>query len=361
MQDMLLEKSRDVLLDCCLENGAIIAANTDRPDYPHLVQSYRYVWPRDAAYICYALGILGIKEQQAGFFRWLGRAEGLRENGLLFQNYYTNGRKRWLAFQPDQNGSVLWALHNFIKKYPEYAGEFTPLAKLLADGLCRAWNGEHFNLVAQDLWEIFYAYPEMNTTLTYSLAACAHGLKCAYEIVHDKRYIDIRNQMTEKIDRSCIGGIFARRCGISNDMRPDISLLGLVWPFSVLSADDDRVRKTVMNIHKNLEKNGLFFRFQYDDYDCFRYEGNDARRGAGTWPIGSFWMSIFYSMMGDRKKAAGYFSNVTRMLDKNRNIPEQVFDNEIQVSVKPLAWSHAMHVIAASFLHNGDSGSGNQH
>gem|GEM_PF-1330418 len=31
-------------------------------------------------------------------------------------------------------------------------------------------------------------------------------------------------------------------------------------------------------------------------------------------------------------------------------IPEQIFDNEIQVSVSPLLWSHAMFVIASGVL-----------
>ena len=31
-------------------------------------------------------------------------------------------------------------------------------------------------------------------------------------------------------------------------------------------------------------------------------------------------------------------------------IPEQIFDNDIQVSVSPLAWSHVMFLIAGRFL-----------
>jgi len=350
----LIEKSKKVLLDCCLPNGAIIAANTDRPDYPHQVQSYRYVWPRDAAYICYALELLELKEPQLRFFRWLARAEDLEQTGLLFQNYYTNGRKRWIAFQPDQNGGVLWALNNFIKKNPEHKKRLVPMMKLLADGLCKVWDKDHFSQVTQDLWEEFFTYPEMKTTITYSLAACAHGLKCANEIQSNKKYVEVSKQMRDKIQSSYHKNAFIRRSGIVNDYRPDISVLGLVWPFGIFDAKDDKMRNTVVLIHKTLEKDGHFHRYQFDDYDCFKYQGTDARRGAGTWPIGNFWMSIYYHLKDDKNKAKEYHDNVLKRLDKNLNIPEQLFDNNIQVAVKPLAWSHAMCIIA-SYLRNEDS------
>jgi len=334
--------SKQVLLDCCLENGAIVAANTDRADYPHMVQSYRYVWPRDAAYICHALEILGCTKEQAAYFRWLSRAEDI-ETGLLFQNYYTNGRKRWISFQPDQNGSILWVLHGLIAKHSEFKREFLPLVRLLADGLCKVWDKDHFTNVTQDLWEEFFVYPELKTTHTYSLAACSAGLLCAYALTDKKKYQDTAKEMKAKIERS-FDQIYLRRFGMKKDDRPDISLLGLVWPFNIIKPQ--KLKTTVDYIHKNLEKDGMFFRYKYDDYDCYKYQGTDARRGAGTWPIGSFWMSIYYNKLGDAKKAKYYYDKIIENLDKNQNIPEQFFDNNIQVSVKPLAWSHAMQVIA---------------
>jgi glucoamylase len=355
----LVEKSREVLLDCCLRNGAIVAANSDREDYPHTVQSYRYVWPRDAAYICYALEILGGKEcidAQAAFFRWLSRAEDLSETGILFQNYYTHGRKRWLAFQPDQNGSVLWALHNFVTKHPEHKQEFMGLAKLLSEGLCRAWQKDHFNLVAQDLWETFYTYPELKTTFTYSLAACSRGLRCAAELGNGESWVDmassVAEEMQKKIDASFGSkeNSFLRRAGSINDPRPDASLLGLAWPFAICGAEDGRMIGTVNRIKDRLEKNGGIYRYEYDDYDGFRYQGTDAFRGAGAWPIGNFWMSIYYARLGKKKDAENYFTWVLERLDKNMNIPEQIFENKELVSVKPLAWSHAMLIVAAKEL-----------
>ena len=355
--DALLKKSKEVLLDCCLPNGAIIAANSDRPDYPHTVQSYRYVWPRDAAYICQALDILGCADEQLAFFRWLPRAEGLMETGLLFQNYYTNGRKRWLALQPDQNGTVLWALCSFISKHPGQRDELMPLAKLLADGICSIWDRDHFSSVTQDLWEEGYTYPEMKSTFTYSLAACARGLICAHELLADDRHRSVAEEMKAKINAS-FEKVFLRRTGIRDDRRPDISVLGLVWPFAIVPADDRRIRNTVDMLHKELEEDGLFYRAKYDDYDSFRYQGTDGRRGAGTWPIAGFWMAKYYQALGNPNRAEKIISAILKRLDSHMNIPEQMFSNQIQASVKPLAWSHAMYV---SCLGNADASPSYQH
>jgi glucoamylase len=346
----LTETSREVLRDCCCANGAIVAANSDRTDYPHQVQSYRYVWPRDAAFICASLDHLDCVDEQLGFFRWLARAEDLKEKGLLFQNYYTNGRKRWLAFQPDQNGSVLWALTEFMERHPEHRKVLTSLVTLLADGICSIWDTDHFTLITQDLWEESYTYPELGTTFTYSLAACCHGLRCADRMQATKRWTEVALQMKKKIDVSYVDGRFLRRAGLVNDLRPDISLLGLVWPWCIYAPDDEKMKRTIGSIQKELAHNKGFYRYKYDDYDCFEFKGTDARRGAGTWPIGNYWMAICAAMAGDKKKGRSLIDAVSARLDKNMLIPEQLFDNDIQVSVKPLAWSHAMQVIAENIL-----------
>jgi glucoamylase len=338
------EKTKEVLMGCCCANGAIVAADSDRPDYPNQVQSYRYVWPRDAAYTCVALDMLGLHDRSYSFFKWLERAEGLKETGLLFQNYYTNGRKRWLSFQPDQNGTVLWALHEHISKHGLRKEELMPLVRLVADGICQVWDSDHFTVVSQDLWEEFNAYPEQKTTITYSVAACCYGLALANEMEPNPRWKGVSDQMRARIMQSVSDGRFVRRYGHAKDMRADISLLGLAWPFSIVAPDDPLMEATVVALKSALRHAGGYFRYEFDDYDSFRYQGTDARRGAGIWPIASFWMAKYHRMRDEHKHADACIDAVISRLDESQNIPEQLFDDPVQVSVKPLAWSHAMYL-----------------
>ena len=84
----LLDSSKDVILDCTLENGGIVAANSSKEYYSKDAKNYFYVWPRDGAYNCMAADVVGINYIQEKFFTWLSdRAEGWEETGLFYEKY----------------------------------------------------------------------------------------------------------------------------------------------------------------------------------------------------------------------------------------------------------------------------------
>jgi len=199
----LIESSKLVFRQCQLETGAIVAANSDLNIYPKDVQNYRYVWPRDVSFILAAADLLKIKGMHEPFYNWLmERAEDFSESGLLFQNYYPNGPKRWMGFQPDQNGSVLWSIHSHCRDNLEDAKKHEPLIRKLADGILSVWNGRHFTIISQDLWEENYAYPKFEQNHTYALAACSHGLRLADEILKEEKYRKASEEMKKAIEGS---------------------------------------------------------------------------------------------------------------------------------------------------------------
>jgi GH15 family glucan-1,4-alpha-glucosidase len=69
------------------------------------------------------------------------------------------------------------------------------------------------------------------------------------------------------------------------------------------------------------------------------------KKGAGYWPVLNFWLAICLFEAGEKDKARQYYNKVLEDV-KGAFLPEQVFKNNIQVSVSPLCWSHAMFVIA---------------
>ena len=74
------------------------------------------------------------------------------------------------------------------------------------------------------------------------------------------------------------------------------------------------------------------------------------KKGAGYWPLLNFWLSIVLSQMNRKDESMRYFQKVLADLNGKQYIPEQIFDNNIQVSVLPLCWSHSMFVMAAEEL-----------
>ena len=346
----LIETSREVIRDAVLDNGAIVAANTDKPYYPREAADYRYVWPRDACFTALAAEQLGIPAVDR-FLRWLEtKPEDFQKDKLLFSNYSTNGRIGSMGrlFQPDQTGTVLWMIYTFCNGDAGTAEPYKKLIELACDGLIEAWNKTYFLPNTVDLWEDGFrkTSSRVENNFTYSIAACSRGLSCAHELFPHKPWKQAADQMRKKVleayDRP--RGYFLRNHGKIDDPNIDASLLGLAWPFEIVDATDDRMTSTIVTIERVLADNdGGIHRFQFDYFDS---EGT-AWEGGGAWPVLNSWMAIVLERGGDHAHAQEFFNWVVDHAD--RYIPEQVF-HDYRIGISPLVWSHAMFVLAAKEL-----------
>lgn len=347
--EILIKSSKDVFLGCSLKNGAIVASNTDNPHYPKNVANYRWVWPRDAAFVIYAANLLGITSIQKPFLRWLlERAELFRETGMLFQNYATHGIRQGSQYQPDQAGALLWAICEIFKK--EKADNLVDkVVTLLANGICNNWNGKCFSGVVFDLWEERCTTPNLKENFIYTLASCSFGLRKAYERLKEKRWLKISKQMQRIVEKAGkIFGYYLRSYGKISDKRIDASLLALAWPFEIVKKD--RILENTVNLiqRKLLTELGIK-RYEHDEYGDLVEYNFYLRKGAGGWPLLTFWYCIALHKLGRKEKARKAFESYLGKI-KGKYIPEQIFKERFRKSVTPLAWSHAMFVIAAKEL-----------
>jgi glucoamylase len=379
-----LRTSGQVIKDSSLENGAIIAADSGKSVYPAGVQNYRFVWIRDASYICIAADILGLRDIPERFFDWcLNRAEGFPQNGIFHNAYNVNGtingtlispaelkvprklQQRYLnithfgtQFQPDQNGILLLAIAHHIKHFGigDLSG-YKKIVQLTADGLCRFWKKDHFIQSYFDLWEERCILPNQKRHHTYSLAVCIAGLHAAIELWGKKKiWLQTEKQMWSIFSEMChaqttkIPRTYSRLS--SNDRAmdvPDASLLGLIYPARLLNPLDEKMQATVARIiAKNTIDNGGLIRYPNDVYCGGVKNGWVTLTGAGAWPILSFWMAIYFCLCGDRKNALKHFYWPLERAGKY--LPEQIFTKRGKYSISPLVWSAAMFIIAADFL-----------
>ncbi len=348
--EKLLNTSKQVISDCCLENGAIVAANSTMPYYPKEAKNYFYVWPRDASYVCLAADAIGLKDIQENFFIWLSsRAEDWKETGLFYEKYYPNGLKALKKFQPDEVSIVLLAVYNHFKNDLSKAEKYKKLVINSAQGICKVWRNDHFIIPTNDLWEERLTFPDLKDNFSYSLAACASGFLSANKLFPNKEYVKTANRMKLCLINSARKeGNFFRSFGKLDDKRIDASLLGLIWPFNIVRADSALAEKTIKLIENKLVEDYGVYRHEHDDYDGWMFEKHFRNKGAGYWPLLNFWMSIVLNKMGQRNKALKYYNKVIN--STNKFIPEQVFNNNIQKSVSPLCWSHAMFILASKEL-----------
>jgi GH15 family glucan-1,4-alpha-glucosidase len=348
----MVQVTQELIKDCAMGNGGIVAANSTKSYFPANAKNYFYVWPRDAAYTCLAADIMGMIELQKNFFKWcLTFAEGFRKNGLFYEKYYPNGLKALMNFQPDQTGAVLNAACNYYKHHHSEVTdpEINELITLAANGICRVWNGIHFTEVANDLWEERLCFPDLEENFTYSLASCIKGLRCANEIIPTANWFTTAEEMKKRLDNH-FDGFYVRSYGKLPDKRIDASIIGLIYPFEIYDVNDPKIVASVKEIENRLVFNGGVHRYEHDEYDGWMYEGKHMKKGAGAWPLLNFWLSIYYALKNDEEKAKEYYFWVLDKIKDSFYIPEQIFDNDLQVSVSPLLWSHIMFFLATKHL-----------
>ncbi len=345
----MIASSRDVIRDAVLDNGAIVAANTDKPYYPREAADYRFVWPRDACFTALAAAKLGLPAIER-FLRWLtDKPEDFKKDHLLYSNYSTNGRIGSMGrmFQPDQMGTVLWTIGEYAGNDRDRAIPFRELIERLSEGLIAAWNKTFFLPNTVDLWEDGFRQTSsrVENNFTYSLAACSRGLLTANELFPNKLWKQTALQMEKVMNEAYDAkrGYFLRNHGKIDDPNIDASVLGLTWPFDMVEPNDERFISTVQKIERALVVDGGVHRFQFDYFDS---EGS-AWEGGGAWPVLNFWMAIVLNRMGDRAKAEAYFQWVVDRVEKY--IPEQIFQ-DFRIGISPLVWSHSMFILAANEL-----------
>jgi GH15 family glucan-1,4-alpha-glucosidase len=295
---------------------------------------------------------LKLKNIQENFFSWcLDHAEGFEANGLFYEKYYPNGLKAGSRFQPDQSGTLLFAIwHHFSRVQMDIRqSKYGELLVKTANGLCSFWDRDHFFVNTNDLWEERICFPDLHENFSYSLAACIKGLECATELMPNAEWLQVAREMKSRLDLHFVD-YFVRSFGDIPDQRIDASVLGLVYPFNIYDPDDPRIIATIQEIEDKLSVNGGIHRYEHDEYDGWMLNGEHRRKGAGAWPLLNLWLSVYFHRKGEDGKAADYFHWVSDRIKEDHFIPEQVFENDIQVSVSPLLWSHAMFVIASGEL-----------
>jgi len=346
----LIESSREAIQDCQLENGAIVAANSDKDYYPENVANYRFVWPRDAAYTMYAEKILGMDELEERFIQWLhDRAEGFEESGLIFHRYATNGPRDTdfgHQYQPDQAAALLWSI---LETNPELNETQRETIHLLGDGLWDQWQEDGFVQDTHDLWEERTAYHEKNENFTYTLASCSKALYLAADRMDEQKWRKAADSMREELLNHADNdhGYYYRSCGDVCDRSIDASVLGLVWPFDVVD-QDEKLHNSLQRMEDKLMTDRGLMRYEGDMYDGIVHHTGYLSKGAGAWPLLTFWYVKALALMERREKAEKIFREQLEQLE-GRHIPEQIFEDDRE-GIKPLAWSHSMFVIAAEEL-----------
>jgi glucoamylase len=319
-------------------SGSVIAAPELDPAFTYS-GGYGFVWGRDLAFIVLAFLAAGRDDLARPALRWLPTAQ--EPEGLWLQRHWTNGSlaPSWCRHQLDETGAILFAYDAAWRQLRDGAldAELWPSAQRAADFLLGTIEQDGLPVATADLWE------EREGRHAFTAASIVGGLRAAAEMArrHEpplaERYEAAAEVVRAAIERELWSDFHGRYLRTLGDPTLDVSLLGLAWPFAAVDPGGERMRATVAALREELGCPAGSLR---------RYDG-DTYAGGNRWVLAALWLGLWHRQAGDDEGLQRALAYALQAQTKLGLLPEQVTDDGEPAWVVPLAWSHAMLLLAA--------------
>lgn len=339
------------------ERGAVMASlDSSLRNHPQ-DDAYNFCWPRDSFYILWPLVRLGYHDELLRFADFASKS--IHEDGFLYHKYRADGSlgSTWLPYvhpdgsvhppiQTDETAGVLFLLGQYYRQTNDQAfvvNYYAPLVEPMANFLAGYVDGEGLPRPSYGPWEHHFLTHTYTTALTYAALVEAAELADAYG-----RTVD-----AERWRRAASAMQRASRCfynsdeayfykGFSRaengekmfDTTLDVSSLYGVFMFGLFDIDDESVSGGLETVRRRLGKDGLFSRFEGDDY----FSTPDS---PNLWPVASLWMAQIALERDEVELARQSIDAVRQLALISGVLPEQVRRDQTPVSLAPLVWSHA--------------------
>lgn len=318
--------------------GAVIAAPELDPDGVHS-GGYGFVWARDLAYLTLAFLAAGRSDLAGRALRWFPAAQ--EPGGIWLQRHWTDGSvaPSWCVHQLDETATVLFAYEAAWRELGDDVldTELWPSARAAASFLLGELDNGGLPRETADLWE------ERDGRHAYTAASFVGGLRAAATMAerHEPKlateYAAAADDVSKALEHCFWSEEHGRYLRTRGDATVDVSLLGLAWPFKAVDPAGERMRATAVAVERELGTPGGGILRYSDD----RYAGGNA------WVLATLWLGLWQRQIGHaagHERALAYAERVATPLGL---LAEQVSDDGRPAWVLPLAWSHAMFVLAA--------------
>ena len=370
-----------------VDNEGGILASIDSDMLQHGLDTYSYVWMRDASYSAMALDAAGDGNVAKHFFEFCQST--VTNDGYFLHKYLPDGSfgSSWhpwilndtyqLPIQEDETALVLIALERHYRHSRDLEfleRVFSSLVDRMADFMVN-YRDPKTGLpnASYDLWE------EKRGTSTYTASAVYGALMAAASIAktlgkqhHETRWRDAASSVasaTMSILWDEKRGVFYKMVHLEGekvayDQTIDISSAYGVFAFGVLPADDSRLvrafENTVRVLSEGVEAGG-FPRYEGDQYYRNRFGdiapavSNTGASGHGIagnpWIVTTLWYAEYLIARAktdaDLDAVRKIFDWVVKHALRSGVIPEQLDAKTGEpLSAMPLAWSHSGYVQA---------------
>jgi glucoamylase len=320
------------------DTGAVIAAPELDPEFERS-GGYGFVWGRDLAFIVLAFLAAGRDDLAKRALRWLPGAQ--EPEGLWLQRHWTDGSlaPSWCRHQLDETGAILFAYEAAWRQLRDETLDLDlwPSARRAADFLLGTIEADGLPVATADLWEEREGRHAFTAAAVYGGLRAAAAMSRRHEPPLAEGYEAAAEVVREAIERELWSDFHGRYLRSLADPTLDVSLLGLAWPFQAVDPAGERMRATIAALQAELG---------CEAGSMLRYAG-DTYAGGNRWVLAALWLGLWQRQVGD---AAGLERALEYALSAQTNLgllPEQVTKDGDPAWVVPLAWSHAMLLLAA--------------
>jgi glucoamylase len=368
----LYRRSLLVIHTQCDRGGAVLAANDSDVQWGHN-DHYSYMWPRDSAFVCDAMGRAGFPEITTRFLRFAH--DTIKEEGYFLHKYNPDGSlaSLWhpwvrdgrpqLPIQEDETALVIWLVARHYERTRDLEltrAVYRRLVAQPAEFLLRFRDpATSLPLPSFDLWE------ERQGVFTFTCAAVHAGLTAAAELANlfneqerRTRWLDAAAALREAMVRHLwleTEGRFARGLVLVDGAAENALVLDptvdasafATFHLGVFSPSSAMVESTMQTIREKLWVQtdvGGIARYENDAY--YKISGEERRVPGNPWILCTLWLAEHAIAR------AGSVAELQSALDLVRwarskaatslVLPEQIDPYDGQpLSVAPLTWSHA--------------------
>ncbi len=353
-----------------VDGGIIASCDSDMLQWG--LDTYSYVWPRDAAYAALTFDRAGDTSVARRFFEFC--RDVVTDEGYFMHKYLPdkslgsswhpwvrNGHTQ-LPIQEDETAIVVVALarHFETSRDLEFLEKmYTPLVEKTADFMVAYREKDtHLPKPSYDLWERKPGSSTYTSSAVYgALLAAADLSRTLGKDTHEARYREAAREVREGIlahlwdDKTgmFINMIDPDKGANSRDTTVDISSVYGIFAFGVLPADDAKLARaweqSVRTLSRGVRIGGLA-RFEGDEY--YRIEGEAP---GNPWFLTTLWYAEYLTARAKTKadlvRVREIFDWVVRLALPSGVLSEQLnpYTGE-QVCAAPLAWAHAEYVNA---------------
>ncbi len=293
--------------------------------------AYPYVWPRDAVYAAVALAKTGHTIEARNVYNFLRetcfRGTESWGKGFFNQKYTTDGYIVWSSPQVDETAVLPWGLLNLYNTTGQLSDLTTNYQMAMDSGYAMSSDSNLDSRLYYDdvnkLMNSMNVWEDSFDDFIYSNANVWRGLKDASEIALKVNGANAATNASTFNSRASEILLGLRGRLAWNGENTDISQLGLVYPFNVLSPIDSDVSLVVnrMNGTAN-DRNGNNKPIVINSGEFTglvnRYWGDNYWNG-GPWFLSTLWYGLYYADRADYTAGNADITTLKSKIDLTMN------------------------------------------